>query len=141
MQTRHLILAAVAAKEGITVTQGQVDAFVKNAVDTQSGALSRTGRRLVTTSNIPASQVQAARATSWSTTRCSPRSPRDHRPDGAVEGVHRLHEAVRGRARVQVAPRYGTWNVFALGPVPNDLSFVPAAPASGARRPAAERDG
>jgi len=36
---------------------------------------------------------------------------------------------------VQVAPRYGTWNVFALGPVPDDLSFVPTPASSGAGRP------
>jgi len=133
MQTRHLILAAVAAKEGITVTQGQVDAFVKNAVDTQfGGAQQGLVDDLVTTSNIPASQVQAAARDQLVynalLAKVAPGTTDQTAQSKAFTDYMKPFVAELG---VQVAPRYGTWNVFALGPVPNDLSFVPAAPASG----------
>jgi len=133
MQTRHLILAAVAAKEGITVTQGQVDAFVKNVVDTQFGGTQQgLVDDLVTKSNIPASQVQAAARDQLVydalLAKIAPGITDQAAQSKALTGYMKPFVAELG---VQVAPRYGTWNVFALGPVPDDLSFVPAAPASG----------
>jgi len=133
MQTRHLILAAVAAKEGITVTQGQVDSFVKNIVDTQfSGKQQALLDSLVSQSNVPASQVPAAaRDQLVYNALVAKIAPGTTDQTAQSKAFADYMKPFVDELGVQVAPRYGTWDVFALGPVPNDLSFVPAAPASG----------
>ena len=126
-QTRHLILDAVAAKEGITVTQGQVDAFITDIVDSQfSGKRQALLDSLVSQSNVPESQVQraardqliydalVAKIASGATT-----------PDAKSQAFTKYMTTFVDEIGVQVAPRFGTWDVFALGPVPDDLSFVP----------------
>jgi len=135
MQTRHLILAAVAEKEGITVTQGEVDAFVKNIVDTQfSGKQQALLDNLVSQSNVPASQVPAAARDQLIynalLAKIAPGTTDQAAMSKAFTDYMKPFVAETG---VQVAPRFGTWDVFALGPVPDDLSFVPAAPAGGAK--------
>jgi hypothetical protein len=131
-QTQHLIFEAVARQEGITVTPGQVDAYIKNIVDTQfSGKTQALYDALVSQNNIPAGQLSAivrdqliydalmAKIASGVT-------------DATAKSTAftKYMTAFVDQIGVEVAPRYGTWNVFALGPVPDDLSFVPTAPPS-----------
>ena len=132
MQTRHLILAAVAEKEGITVTQGEVDAFVKNIVDTQfSGKQQALLDNLVSQSNVPASQVPAAARDQLIYNALLAKIAPGITDQAAMSKAFTDYmKPFVADAGVQVAPRYGTWDVFALGPVPDDLSFVPAAPAT-----------
>ena len=134
MQTRHLILAAVAEKEGITVTQGEVDAFVKNIVDTQfSGKQQALLDNLVSQSNVPASQVPAAaRDQLIYNALLAKIAPGTTDQTAMSKAFTDYMTPFVAEAGVQVAPRYGTWDVFALGPVPDDLSFVPAGPSTGA---------
>jgi uncharacterized protein YcfL len=136
-QTRHLILQAVAAKEGITVTQGQIDAFVKNIVDGQFG-----GKRqalldnLASQSNIPASRLEAAAADQLVydalLTKIAPAAATAEEKSKAFTDYMTAFVPELG---VAVAPRFGTWNVFALGPVPDDLSVAPAPIGDGSGRP------
>jgi hypothetical protein len=136
-QTRHLILDAVAAKEGITVTQGQVDGFVQNVVDAQFGGKREAlEQNLVSQSNVPASQIDraardqliydalVAKVASGATT-----------ADAKAKAFSDYMKTFTAEIGVQVAPRFGTWNVFALGPVPDDLSVAPAPADTGVGRP------
>jgi hypothetical protein len=136
-QTRHLILDAVAEKEGITVTQGQVDAFVQNIVDTQfSGKREALVQNLVSQSNVPESQVsRAARDQLIYDALIAKVAPGATTDDAKSKAFTDYMKTFTAQLGVQVAARYGTWNVFALGPVPDDLSFVPTPANSGAGRP------
>ena len=136
-QTRHLILDAVAEKEGITVTQGQVDAFVQNIVDTQfSGKREALVQNLVSQSNVPESQVaRAARDQLIYDALIAKVASGATTDDAKAKAFSDYMKTFTAEIGVQVAARYGTWNVFALGPVPDDLSFVPTPASSGAGRP------
>jgi hypothetical protein len=136
-QTRHLILDAAAAKEGITVTQGQVDAFVKNIVDTQfSGDRQGLVDNLASQSNVPASQVdRAARDQLIYDAILAKIAAGATTDDAKAQAFNDYMGEFVQEVGVEVAPRFGTWNVFALGPVPDDLSFVPTAPGDGGGRP------
>jgi hypothetical protein len=132
-QTRHLILQAVAAKEGIVVSQGQIDAFLKNIVDTQfAGKRQGLLDNLASQSLIPASRVDDAAGDQLVydalLAKIAPAATTDAEKSQAFADYM---GAFVNQLGVQVAPRFGTWNVFALGPVPDDLSKVPAAPAGG----------
>ncbi|MDA8435390.1 MAG: SurA N-terminal domain-containing protein [Actinomycetales bacterium] len=135
MQTRHLILDAVARQEGITVTQGQVDAFIKNIVDTQFGGKAQAlYDNLVSQGNVPAGQVPAAARDQIIYNALMAKIASGVTDTTAQSAAFTKYMTpFVAQLGVEVAPRYGTWNVFALGPVPDDLSFVPAAPASGGR--------
>ncbi len=135
MQTRHLILDAVAQQEGITVTPGQVDAFIKNIVDTQfSGNAQALYDNLVSQGNVPASQVPAAARDQIIYNALLAKIASGVTDTTAQSTAFTKYmTAFVDQLGVEVAPRYGTWAVFALGPVPDDLSFVPAAPPSGGR--------
>jgi uncharacterized protein YcfL len=136
-QTRHLILQAVAAKEGITITQGQVDAFVKNIVDTQfAGKRQGLVDNLAAQSNIPASRIEAAAGDQMVydalLVKIAPTATTDAEKSQAFTDYM---GAFVDQVGVQVAPRFGTWNVFSLGPVPNDLSVSPTPIGDGSGRP------
>lgn len=130
--TRHLILDAVAQKEGITVTQGQVDGFIQNVVDTQFG-----GKRqalvdnLAQQSNVPESQIPgAARDQLVYNALVSKIAPGATDSNAVSDAFAKYMTPFVAQLGVQVAPRYGSWAVFALGPAPEDLAFTPK-PASG----------
>jgi hypothetical protein len=133
MQTRHLILDAVAQKEGITITQGQVDQFVTGVVDSQFGGKEQgLYDSLVSQSNVPESQVPAAaRDQLIYTALVSKIAPGVTDTSAQSKAFADYMTPFVAQLGVQVAARYGTWDVFALGPVPDDLSFVPTTPATG----------
>ncbi len=136
-QTRHLILQAVAAKEGITVTQGQIDAFIKNIVDNQfSGKRQDLLDNLASQSNIPASRIDEAAGDQLVydalLAKIAPAATTDAEKSKAFTDYM---GAFVDQLGVQVSPRFGTWNVFSLGPVPDDLSVKPAGPGDGSGRP------
>jgi hypothetical protein len=135
MQTQHLILDAVAQKEGITVTQGQVDAYIKNIVDTQfSGKAQALYDTLVSQNNLPSGQLSAIVRDQLIYDALMLRIASGVTDATAkATAFTKYMTAFVAQLGVEVAPRYGTWAVFELGPVPDDLSFVPAAPPSGGR--------
>jgi hypothetical protein len=136
-QTRHLILQAVAAKEGITVTQGQIDAFITNIADTQfAGKRQDLYDNLASQANIPASRVDEAAADQLVYDALIAKiAPAATTADEKSKAFTDYMGAFVDQLGVEVAPRFGTWNVFALGPVPDDLSVHPVAPGDGAGRP------
>ena len=118
MQTRHLILDAVAQKEGITVSQGEIDAFLKNIVDTQfNGKAQSLYDNLVIQAEVPVDQVSSAARDQMiydallakiasGVTDATARST-------AFNNYMTTFVANIG---VEVAPRYGTWSVFSPRP-------------------------
>jgi hypothetical protein len=136
-QTRHLILQAVAAKEGITVTQGQIDAFITNIVDTQfAGKRQELYDNLASQSNIPASRIDEAAGDQLVYDALIAKiAPAATTADEKSKAFTDYMGAFVDQLGVEIAPRFGTWNVFALGPVPNDLSVKPVAPGDGSGRP------
>jgi hypothetical protein len=136
-QTRHLILQAAAAKEGITVTQGQVDAFITNIVDTQfSGKRQGLLDNLASQASIPESRIDEAAEDQMIydalIAKVAPTATTDTEKSKALADYMGAFVTEIG---VEVAPRFGTWNVFSLGPVPDDLSFVPTPVGDGSGRP------
>ena len=136
-QTRHLILQAVAAKEGITVTQGQIDAFITNIVDTQfAGKRQDLLDNLASQSNIPASRIDEAAGDQLVYDALIAKiAPAATTVDEKSKAFTDYMRAFVDQLGVEVAPRFGTWNVFALGPVPNDLSVAPAPIGDSSGRP------
>jgi hypothetical protein len=128
--TRHLVLEAAAAEKGIVVTPGQVDEIIANSVNGQFGG-SREAFDLAfaTQEFVPASAVvefardflirQALPA------RVLPGGTEEAQGEAASTYLGELST----KLDVRVAPRFGTWDPGAvgLGPVPDDLSFVPGA--------------
>ena len=114
------------------MTQGQIDEVIAQLRrrpvrrQTQSSSTSRSPPR----ATCPPSAIAVA-ATS-STRRC-----RRVRPGGTdeVQGRRRLPGAL-STSSASSGARFGTWDVVGLGPVPDDLSFVPARPATAGPVPA-----
>ena len=130
MQTRHLILDGVAAQEGITVTQGEVDTFLNDIITSQyKGDRQALLDGLATQSAVPASQVDRAARDQLIynalLTKIAPGETDQNKLSTAFGDYMKKYVATVG---VEVSPRFGTWNVFALGPVPDDLSTLPPAP-------------
>lgn len=136
--TRHLILAAAAQKEGITVTQGQVDGFIENVVQTQfSGQRQALVDNLAQQSDVPESQIPAAaRDQLVYNALVSKIAPGASDSTAVSDAFTKYMTPFVAQLGVQVAPRYGTWNVFSLGPVPEDLAFTPQAASGGQGTPA-----
>ncbi len=136
-QTRHLILQAAAAKEGITVTQGQVDAFVQNIIDTQfAGKRQGLLDNLAAQASIPESRIDEAASDQLVyeaiLAKIAPTATTDTAKSEALAKYMGVFVKEIG---VEVAPRFGTWNVFSLGPLPDDLSVAPTPVGDGSGRP------
>jgi hypothetical protein len=129
MLTRHLILDEVAKKEGLTPTPGQVDAFIDDTVKTQfSGNRKQLDDSLASQSSVPASQVgAAARDQVIYNALLAKIAPGVTDQDAQAKAMSDYLAKEVAALGVDVSPRFGTWNVFALGPVPQDLSILPSA--------------
>ncbi len=133
--TRHLILDEAAGREGIVVTQGQVDTFLDTIVSGQfKGDRAALEQQLASQSTIPASQIdQAARDNLVFTALVTKLAPGGDQTAQA-KAVNDYMTALDKELDVRVAPRFGTWKVFSLGPVGDDLSR-PAPVGSGSPAP------
>lgn len=128
--TRHLVLETAAAEKGIVVTPGQVDEIIASSVDGQfGGSRAKFDLAFATQEFVPASDVvQFARDFL-----IRQALPARVLPGGTEEAQGEAASTYLGelstRLDVRVAARFGTWDpgVVGLGPVPDDLSFVPGA--------------
>ena len=128
LQTRHLILDAVAQKEGITVTQAQVDDFLSNIVTTQFGGKQQSlYDNLVTQGSVPVGQVDSVARDQLVYDALLAKIDGGSTDSTAQQAAFTKYmTSFVANVGVEVAPRYGTWSVFSLGPAPDDLSFVPS---------------
>jgi SurA N-terminal domain len=137
--TRHLVLEAAAAEKGIVVTPGQVDEVIASSIDGQfEGSRERFDLAFATQEFVPASAVvQFARDFL-----IRQALPARVLPGGTEEAQGEAASAYLGelstKLDVRVAARYGTWDpsLNGLGPVPDDLSFVPGAKPAATPSPA-----
>ena len=129
--TRHLVLEAAAAEKGIVVTPGQVDEVIASSVDGQfEGSRERFDAR-VRDAGVRAGVRRSVRVRPrlpHPPGAAGPRAPGRHR-GGAGRGASATSASCRRSSTSACAARYGTWDPapIGLGPVPDDLSFVPGA--------------
>lgn len=126
--TRHLLLVEAAAREGITVTQGQIDTTIRAAVDNQFGGdPQQLEIALAAQQAVPPSAtsevvydflVGAALAE-----KLNPAEP-------TTGEVDKYLAALGTELGTEVAPRFGVWNAetAALTPVNDDLSVLAPLP-------------
>ena len=131
--TQHLMLAAAGAKEGITITQSQIDEFIASFVKNQfNGDIKQLRSALVTQNYIPAAEVNDAAADQLLYAAILKKiAPTATTQDAITKASNDYFGALSTELNTRVAPRYGTWSVFGLGPVPDDLSKVPVQTSNG----------
>ncbi len=131
--TRHLLLEAAARDKGIVITPTQVDDVIAGSVDGQFGGdRAKLDLAFASQEFVPASAVvEFARDFL-----IRQALPARILPGGAEAAQNAAASAYLAELSttldVQVAARFGTWTPTSvgLGPVPDDLSFVPGAVAS-----------
>lgn len=132
-ETQHLMLQAAGAKEGITVTQTQIDEFIASFVKTQfNGDIKQLRAALVTQNYIPASTINAAASDQLLYAAILKKiAPAATSQAAITKASNDYFGALSTQLNTRVAPRYGTWSVFGLAPVPDDLSKVPVPSGNG----------
>jgi len=142
-ETQHLMLQVAGQKEGIAITQTQIDEFIASFVKSQfNGDIKQLRSALVTQNYIPAAAIDSAASDQLLYAAILKKiAPTATTQDAITKASNDYFGALSTQLNTRVAPRYGTWSVFGLGPVPDDLSKVPAQtgdgqPVSGAPAPA-----
>jgi hypothetical protein len=135
--TRDAMLTEVAARENITVTQGDVDTFLQQVITAGSnGDRQAFVDSVARDSAIPESAIPLAAHSQLVVNaiiqRVAPNVTDDAARSKALTDYLKPRESQIG---VEVSPRFGTWNVLTIGPLPNDLSFEPALPSVGGGKP------
>lgn len=126
--TRHLLLVEAASREGITVTQGEIDAAIRTALENQfQGDRTQLDIALAAQQQVPPSEtsevvydflVQQALAE-----KLNPADP-------ASAPVNDYLVDLGAELGAEVAPRFGVWDpeTAVLGPVADDLSALAPLP-------------
>ncbi len=126
--TRELLFAQAAAREGITVTQAEVDDIVAQTVEGQfAGDRAAFEAALATQQAVPSSEIEAFARDFVVRTKIVEKIS----PSGDTEVISRYLADLADQVGVEVSPRFGTWDSanVSLGPVPDDLSSpAPLAP-------------
>jgi hypothetical protein len=136
--TRNAVLTEVAARENITVTQGDVDAFLETVIAADSKGDRKTFYDSLARDNfLPESVVAAAARTQLVVNAIVKRIAPDAADDARSKALTDYLTPLEKEIGVEVSPRFGTWNVLTLGPSPQDLSIIPGAAAGAAVVPPA----
>ena len=136
--TRHLVLEEAARAKGIVVTPAQVDEIIASSVDGRfEGDRSKLELAFATQEFVPPSAVNEFARDFL----ISQALPARTLPGGADDAQQKAATdylvALSDELDVRVAARFGTWDpaTTALGPVPDDLSFVPVPGGSASASP------
>jgi hypothetical protein len=133
--TRSILLAEAARRQGVVVTQTQVDTLVNDALKTQfSGNRAALDSALARGQNaVPASEIDAlvrdvllASALGKSLV---PNGTTDQQNAAARAAVQK----VAAEWGVEISPRYGSWDpkTNSIVVAPDDLSVIPVVPPAG----------
>jgi len=126
--TRSLLLGVAAQREGIVVTQGQVEDIIAQTVDGQFGGdRAQFDLALASQQNVPPSQVESF-ARDFLTQQALGEKLAPGGDTAAVSAALVDYLGALGtELGAEVAPRFGTWEAdkVTLGPVPDDLSTLP----------------
>ncbi len=138
MLTTQLV-AQLAARNNVTVTQGEIDTFISAQVQQAGGQ--KQFETQVLQSGIAQSDIQNAVKTTLLVQKLGPvlapgKSEQEQQTATAVAAVKLAQEL-----NVSVSPRFGTWQAARLqvGPPPDDLSATP--PLSGGLAPLGQNPG
>jgi hypothetical protein len=125
---RSALLDEAARREGIVVSQGEVDSQIRSTVANNfSGDMVELETQLALQQNVPASQLSDfARDFLLQQKLGQKLAPGGSDQQVSAALVKYLSE-LAGELDAEVAPRFGTWNAasVALAPVPDDLSALP----------------
>jgi hypothetical protein len=126
-ETQHLMLQAAGAQEGITITQSQIDEFIASFVKNQfNGDIKQLQAALVSQNYIPLSQVNEAAGDQLMYAAVLKKiAPTATSQDAIAKASNDYFGALSNQLNTRVSPRFGTWSIFGLGPVPDDLSKLP----------------
>lgn len=123
--TRHLILIEAAAREGITVTQGQIDASIRTALANQfNGSETQLNIALAAQQQTPPSATSDV-VYDFLVQRALAEKLKPADPETAP--VNEYLVDLGAELGAEVSPRFGTWDAesISLTPVPDDLSVLP----------------
>ena len=126
---RTLIIDEAGTREGVTVTDSQVDALLTSTAKSQGG-VSAVEQALLTQDSVPASAVS-----DYARTYLIEQGLADKFAPGTADKGQQAMLTYLSQLSTElgtaVAPRYGTWDAgtLALGALPNDISSPLATPA------------
>lgn len=124
----YLLLDEAARREGITVTQGEVDTLINQAVESNAGGDREKFVENLAASGTPESQIPAAaRAVLIRSALEKKLAPGETEALKVDQAVKDYLAKVADDLGVEIAPRFGRWDteIAGLADPPNDLS-VPA---------------
>lgn len=125
--TQNLVFDQAAAREGITITQGEIDNYLDGVIKASGGTRQSVIDNAASASQIPASQIDAiVRDNLIARELVTKIAPGVTDSNAQSKAFTDYMDKLTQQLGVQASPRFGTWKGFKLGPVPDDLSFVPA---------------
>jgi hypothetical protein len=132
---RSALLEEAARREGIVVTQGEVDNVIREtAKGNFGGDLVKLQTQLAEQQNVPASQVPSFARDFLLQAKLGQKLKPGGKPEEVSAALVTYLSALSTDIGAEVAPRFGTWDAssVSLSPVPDDLSGLPveAAPAA-----------
>lgn len=127
---RELIVAEAASREGVVVTDSQVDELLTTTAASQGGTKA-LDQALLTSQSVPSSAVNDYARTYLQEQGIAAKLAAGTSDKGQAAMVTYLSK-LSTELGTSVAPRYGTWDAqtLGLGPVPNDLSSPVASPSA-----------
>ena len=137
--TQAAVIEQAAAKEGITITQGDVDRQISEWQSTTGGTRKSLDSAVLSQVGLPSDLVDAyARYNVLRTQLLAKIAPGV--TDATQQGQRLTEYFTKFDAEigVDVSPRFGSWNGVAVGPVPDDLSSptpTPSPSSSGEQSP------